>query len=285
LEDFAACGADGGATRAKKLASVARAVARRVREVPEGAPGTSSVGRRTTADTVAMIRRSLVRSIPVLVFAAIASGCSVGVDPGTGGSPWGSAGAPGGKEDEVEGGASSSGDEADDGSGDASSGVEPQGMPNDSAGESTGGVDDGGKEVGGEVGGDPGGGSEGGAPGGGDCCLPAMQPGCADGAVADCVCAQDPFCCEMQWDEQCVANVDAFGCGACGGADPGGGSEGGEESGGGGGACCAPTGQPGCGDPAIEQCVCGDGGDIFCCVAEWDDVCAQEVVELGCGAC
>lgn len=39
---------------------------------------------------------------------------------------------------------------------------------------------------------------------GGDCCSPSGGLGCNDMVVSDCVCAFDAFCCEMQWDGQCV---------------------------------------------------------------------------------
>lgn len=58
-------------------------------------------------------------------------------------------------------------------------------------------------------------------------CCEAGSAGCADGAVAACVCAQDPFCCATEWDAQCVAEVAKFGCGSC------------EGGGGGGGGCLA----------------------------------------------
>jgi len=133
----------------------------------------------------------------------------------------------------------------------------------------------------GSCGADPPGGDTGGfpPPEGGACCMPGAMPGCADMNVAQCVCAEDPFCCEMQWDETCVEAVDALGCGACGG----GGDDGGQPPPG--GNCCAPTGMPGCGDPAVEECICGANGDLYCCFVEWDDLCAEAVAELGCGPC
>jgi hypothetical protein len=36
--------------------------------------------------------------------------------------------------------------------------------------------------------------------------------------VAQCVCAQDDYCCTTEWDAQCVAEVQQFGCGTCGAA-------------------------------------------------------------------
>jgi hypothetical protein len=228
-----------------------------------------------------MIRRAF--SVPVL--AAWSWACSVGVDPGSGtGSPWVTGGSP---SDDDPAADESTDEGPSDGSDDGATSAQPADEPHDEGGglETTGGpLDEGGapQDDGAEVGG----GSEGGPdPLGGDCCVAAMQPGCIDRAVAECVCAQDPFCCETQWDQQCVDSVDALGCGACGGGAPNpGGTEGGDE-GGAGGACCAPTGQPGCGDPIVEACICGDVGDVYCCIGEWDEQCAMEVVEYGCAAC
>jgi hypothetical protein len=39
----------------------------------------------------------------------------------------------------------------------------------------------------------------------------------------------------------------------------------------------------GCGDAAIEACVCAM--DDFCCQTSWDDFCTVQVVILGCGTC
>jgi hypothetical protein len=120
----------------------------------------------------------------------------------------------------------------------------------------------------------------GGMPPLGDCCEAQGGPGCADVAVANCVCDEDPFCCENVWNEGCVAEVDELGCGNCGGAMPPA-----DDGGGGGSPCCAPTGVPGCGDPFVEACICGKFADAFCCLVEWDAVCAAEVADFGCGPC
>lgn len=53
------------------------------------------------------------------------------------------------------------------------------------------------------------------------CCTPSHgccetgAAGCSDAAVSACVCAQDPYCCEVEWDQLCVSEVDSFGCGTC----------------------------------------------------------------------
>jgi hypothetical protein len=126
----------------------------------------------------------------------------------------------------------------------------------------------------------PPGGDDGEMPPAGACCNPQAMPGCADATVEMCVCEADAYCCEMSWDEDCVAMVDELGCGDCGGAMPPA-----DDGGGGNGDCCMPTGVPGCADPMIMDCVCGENEDVFCCVVEWDDICAAEVSEFGCGAC
>lgn len=40
--------------------------------------------------------------------------------------------------------------------------------------------------------------------------------GCSDGATSACVCAVDPYCCQTEWDAQCVDEVTSLGCGSCG---------------------------------------------------------------------
>ncbi len=50
------------------------------------------------------------------------------------------------------------------------------------------------------------------------CC--SATPGTAgcsgDKTVEQCVCAQDAFCCNTEWDAQCAAQVSKLGCGSCG---------------------------------------------------------------------
>jgi len=48
-----------------------------------------------------------------------------------------------------------------------------------------------------------------------DCCETHVSPGCWDPLVASCVCAEDPYCCEVMWDRECVDNVYGWGCGSC----------------------------------------------------------------------
>lgn len=101
------------------------------------------------------------------------------------------------------------------------------------------------------------------------CCEAHADPGCVDAEVAACVCARDSFCCQGEWDELCVAEVDAFACGGCG--DPGDGS------------CCLAHGAPSCDDSAVAACVCE--AEPSCCSDMWDDGCVEAVEAAGCGRC
>ena len=107
--------------------------------------------------------------------------------------------------------------------------------------------------------------------GSGPCCAPSDAPGCSqDPVVEQCVCSQDPSCCETEWHAGCAELVALGGCGVCGGAPalP----------------CCAATPTPGCQmDPFVEQCVCAF--DASCCETEWHQGCAALVEAVGCGFC
>lgn len=147
----------------------------------------------------------------------------------------------------------------------------------------------------------------------GSCCLGSEVAGCAEAEIAACVCAEDPFCCEMIWDDVCASMVQSKGCGEC----PGGGGEAGSDSDGGGmsdggmgdggvdagdmgdggmgdggvddggmptgGPCCTAGDTPGCGNLIIEACVCVE--DPFCCFFSWDATCVDEVSSLMCATC
>ena len=100
------------------------------------------------------------------------------------------------------------------------------------------------------------------------CCTGSKQPGCAEDPVLEaCVCGLDSYCCDNEWDDQCVQQA-VRACGSeCGGM--------------GGEACCSPSGIPGCAeDPALEACVCAI--DSYCCDNEWDAMCTA-VAQNDCG--
>ncbi|MFH1532771.1 MAG: hypothetical protein ABIK09_18770 [Pseudomonadota bacterium] len=131
---------------------------------------------------------------------------------------------------------------------------------------------------------------------GGDCCNTHAGSGCSDGAVQSCVCAEDAWCCDVEWDVTCVLEVTSFQCGTCqGGTVPvcgDGACKAGETCNtcpadcgpcGGTGDCCTAHEATGCDNPMVQGCVCQQ--DAYCCQVAWDDTCAGEVVELGCGIC
>lgn len=96
-------------------------------------------------------------------------------------------------------------------------------------------------------------------------------PGCLDKDIQACVCAQDSWCCDDNWDSFCVSKVDSLGCGTC--------------MGGGEGDCCEANGSPGCEAPDVEACVCDF--DVLCCDDNvgWDETCVGIVGDEGCGLC
>ena len=80
------------------------------------------------------------------------------------------------------------------------------------------------------------------AAGPGDCCTVHAAAGCSDPIVSACVCAQDSFCCTGTWDEQCVFQVQSFGCATCAAYGLGGHDMGGAGGGGGSGGCMGSGG-------------------------------------------
>ncbi len=101
-----------------------------------------------------------------------------------------------------------------------------------------------------------------GDPAGGSCL--AAQPvgsgatGCADGDCCAAICGIDPFCCETEWDAIC-AGAALTTCGGCG--DPAN------------GGCLAANATPSCAETFCCVAVCEM--DLFCCTAQWDEICVQ----------
>ncbi|MCH9683381.1 MAG: hypothetical protein K0V04_18235 [Deltaproteobacteria bacterium] len=111
-----------------------------------------------------------------------------------------------------------------------------------------------------------------------DCCDTSPSPGCIDASIQDCVCQQDPFCCDMAWDALCVDGVNVLACGTC---EMETGSDG--TTGDGPSACCEQQPGAGCPEPDIEACVCAE--DPFCCDFLWDLTCVGEIEIHNCGSC
>lgn len=57
------------------------------------------------------------------------------------------------------------------------------------------------------------------------CCAAHDGSDCNDPAISDCVCANDPYCCLVQWDQVCVDAIAQYACGSCDAGTTSGGSE------------------------------------------------------------
>jgi len=102
-----------------------------------------------------------------------------------------------------------------------------------------------------------------------DGCFPWDQTGCGGCACEACVCEMDPYCCESEWDSQCVTECQED-CGGCGNLENCGDGE-----------CQADEGEN-CGNCA-EDCVCEDGESCFkgeCCTPSCE---GKECGDDGCG--
>lgn len=99
--------------------------------------------------------------------------------------------------------------------------------------------------------------------GGESCFQSSSSPGCGDTPCCLETCANDPYCCDVQWNDACAAEA----LGLCAGDFP---------------VCGPPNDQPctgaglrpGCADDDCCQSVCRD--DPFCCLLEWDSTCAGQ---------
>jgi len=139
----------------------------------------------------------------------------------------------------------------------------------------------------------------------GNCCSAHEGKGCDNDAVEACVCAEGSYCCNTAWDTACVRAVDELGCGICpilmipeSSSDGSAGASGEPPEAAGGApsmlpvqnpgsgqwsSCCEKQPHAGCGDVAVEECVCYV--DAYCCEKKWDRYCASEAETLGCAAC
>ena len=134
---------------------------------------------------------------------------------------------------------------------------------------------------------------------GGDCCSPTPgTPGCLDATCCNAVCAIDPFCCNVEWDQICADEAEML-CPPCFpppcflDCAPGSTPEnepncglpedtvnGGCNSPSAPSNCCVAHAGPGCDDATCQATVCAV--DPFCCNVEWDGICAGEAQSM-CG--
>lgn len=100
------------------------------------------------------------------------------------------------------------------------------------------------------------------------CCVASGVPGCAEPAVAVCLCQLDPFCCSQQHDELCVREA-VSSCGLeC--TPPPAQND-----------CCTPSASAGCSSAALLACVCEV--DPACCQLRFDQSCVN-LASARCGA-
>ncbi len=102
-----------------------------------------------------------------------------------------------------------------------------------------------------------------GSSGTGSCYEAHASPYCSNASCCQTVCASDPFCCQSQWDEICVAEAFQM-CLHCGDPDRG--------------SCFSAPHPPACDDAECCQTVCT--ADPFCCVSQWDSSCKAEATEM-----
>jgi hypothetical protein len=99
-------------------------------------------------------------------------------------------------------------------------------------------------------------------PGQGPCTVPNGSPGCEDEICCTVVCGQDPFCCGVEWDQACADAAADLCVKVCPGS----------------GSCFQAQGNPGCDDDECCKTVCFV--DPFCCIVQWDGLCAAEAGKL-----
>ncbi len=108
----------------------------------------------------------------------------------------------------------------------------------------------------------------------GDCSTVHKSPYCDDAVCCNAVCLLDPFCCQSEWDSNCVDQAAAI----CNEREQGCGSPASR-------SCYVASFMQGCLEEECCQMIC-DGFDPFCCVVQWDAICADQAItfaQLGIG--
>jgi len=107
-----------------------------------------------------------------------------------------------------------------------------------------------------------------GNPNAGSCYEVRNTPYCADASCCGTVCAADPFCCGVAWDQFCVTRAIAD-CPSCGNPSNA-------------ASCYASHGGTYCNDSSCCELVCDL--DPFCCAVQWDGFCAASAIK-SCPSC
>ena len=112
-------------------------------------------------------------------------------------------------------------------------------------------------------------------PGSGNCCSENGSPGCTNSSCCDTVCAEDPFCCDTEWDSICADEAAILCCDMCAASCP--------IDCPGEGDCCQVHAALGCSDEACCSAVCAV--DPFCCSNGWDAFCVGAAAQVCGGLC
>ncbi len=104
----------------------------------------------------------------------------------------------------------------------------------------------------------------------GSCCFANGTPSCNSGPCCTLVCAIDPVCCDVSWDDICAERARTSCPDLC---DAG--LECGDPLA---GPCDQPSESPFCSNQETCECVCLF--EPFCCIAEWDEACVFIATEL-----
>ena len=100
----------------------------------------------------------------------------------------------------------------------------------------------------------------------GSCIEEHVKPNCNDAVCCTAVCRYDPFCCSGEWDVGCVRDAIETCEGGCGLVISG--------------SCFAPHGFAGCADATCCTLVCNDPAFLYCCFADWDQLCADKALVI-----
>lgn len=91
-----------------------------------------------------------------------------------------------------------------------------------------------------------------------------LAPGCNNPDCCGLVCTIEPACCDIAWDDLCVAIATKY-CSSCGAVPE---------------SCFKPHPTPSCNNGLICEAVCATAGFEYCCSVGWDQGCVDEARKL-----